>query len=386
MAENGGDERRQESPRYQGSTPLPEMPRRALLAAGAGLGVAGLLAAVGPRPVGPESDRSGDAALLARAEPHLRGLNRVALAHLKGDTTTYAGIGANERTLFGIGSVSKTFCGAVLMDMVAKQEVELDTTIGDLINVNHADLANVTLRELASHTSGLPDFTATQTRTRNAWFGLLHADGARHNATDTVTDILAQQLTGRGKYSYSTAGIALLAHLLARRAGTTYHELLTQRILTPLDLRDTSLPIGRAGLPLGWEKGLLGGRPAEPWTLDGLAPGGGMWSTCGDLATWMRLTRDGRQPGAAGLDPVASAPILPWMPDARIGITWVLATTPAGEDLIFHNGLTGSHHSYVGYCPRTGRGLAYLINSVPSGAQLLMLQGDLVTTLLDEGA
>jgi hypothetical protein len=54
--------------------------------------------------------------------------------------------------------------------------------------------------------------------------------------------------------------------------------------------------------------------------------------------------------------------------------------------MVFHNGLTGSHHSFVGYCPGTGRGLVYLVNSEPTGAQLLMLQGDLVRTLLDEGA
>ena len=201
-----------------------------------------------------------------------------------------------------------------------------------------------------------------------------------------MSDILGQRLPARGEFSYSTAGIALLAHLLATRAGTTYQELLTQRILAPLALTDTSLPVTRAGLPKGWEKGLLGGRPAEPWTLNGLAPAGGMWSTGADLATWMRLTRDGRQPGAAGLEPVAPAPIPPYMPDAQVAITWIRDTTPGGEDLIFHNGLTGSHHCFVGYCPRTGRGLAYLVNSAPTGAQLLMLQGDLVRTLLDEGA
>lgn len=360
--------------------------RRALLGAGAGLGATGLLASVGPRPVGPASGRSGDPSLLARAEPHLRGLNRVALAHLDGDSTRYAGIAADERTPFEIGSVSKTFCGAVLMDMVARGEVALDTTVGEILDANGAELAQVTLRQLASHTSGLPDFTATQVKRRNTWFGLLHADGASQDAQETVSDVLDQRLGARGEYSYSTAGIALLAHLLATRTGTTYKELLARRILKPLSLGNTQLPVDRAGLPTGWDKGLLGGRPAEPWTLNGLAPGGGMWSTSADLATWIRLTRDGIQPGAAGLEPVAPAPILPWMPEAQIAITWVRATTPGGEELVFHNGLTGSHHCFVGYCPGTGRGLAYIVNSVPTGAQLLMLQGDLVGALLDEEA
>lgn len=65
-------------------------------------------------------------------DPHLRGLNRVALAYVDGDATQFAGIGADETTPFGIGSVSKTFCGAVLMDMVAKAEVGLDVLTGDV--------------------------------------------------------------------------------------------------------------------------------------------------------------------------------------------------------------------------------------------------------------
>jgi len=329
----------EERPGPPGTSSPPKISRRVLLAAGAGLGTAGLLALVGPHPVGQASGRSGDPTLLARATPHLRGLNRVALAYIDGATTRYSGIGAGHRTPFGIGSVSKTFCGAVLMDMVAKREVTLDTTTSELTEADESALADVTLRELASHTSGLPDFTASQTGSRNTWFGLLHADGARRDAAETVSDVLGQRLNGRGTFSYSTAGIALLAQLLAERAGTTYQELLTQRILQPLALTETHLPVTRAGLPSGWEKGLLGGRPAEPWTLNGLAPGGGMWSTCADLATWMRLTRDGTQPGAAGLEPIAPAPIRPWMPDAQVSITWIRATTPGGEDLIFHNGL-----------------------------------------------
>ena len=222
------------------------------------------------------------------------------------------------------------------MDMVAKEEVSLDTTVSDITDAQGLELAEVSLRELASHTSGLPDFTPTETGSQNTWFGLLHADGARQDAAETVSDILGQRLPARGGFSYSTAGIALLAHLLATRAGTTYQELLTQRILAPLALTDTHLPVTRSGLPKGWEKGLLGGRPAEPWTLNGLAPAGGIWSTGADLATWMRLTGDGRQATAPGRD------------GARPGLRRQL--------------------------------------SAPTGAQLLMLQGDLVRTLLDEGA
>jgi CubicO group peptidase (beta-lactamase class C family) len=140
------------------------------------------------------------------------------------------------------------------MNMVAHGEVTLDTTVAEITIADGSGLSDVTLRELASHTSGLPDFTADQTRSRNSWFGLLHADGARQDAAQTVSEILAQHPESQGRFAYSTAGIAPLAH----RAATTYQQLLTQRILQPLSLTDTSLPITRAGLPTGRDKGLTG--------------------------------------------------------------------------------------------------------------------------------
>ena len=75
----------------------------------------------------------------------------------------------------------------------------------------------------------------------------------------SVADVLGQRLESRGTFSYSTAGMALLAHLLAGRTGTTYRELLTERILAPLSLTRTHLPVSPRGLPEGWAKGLLGG-------------------------------------------------------------------------------------------------------------------------------
>lgn len=346
---------------------------------------AGTLGLVGPHPVRPASGRTGDATLLALADPYLQGLNRVALAFTDADGVRYAGIGADESTLFAIGSVSKTFCGGLLMEMAERGEVSLDTAVGSLVEAGGSELADVTLRELASHTAGLPEFTPRQTRRSNLVFGLLHGDGLSQEPQETIADVLEQPLVGRGSYRYSTAGIALLGQVLAVRAGVPYAELLRTRLLEPWALTRTSTPLTRAGMPPGWSKGLLGGRPADPWLLNGLAPGGGMWSTAADLSQWVSLTRDGRQPGAAGLAPIAPAPIPPVFLDAQMSITWVVTTTPAGNDLVFHNGLTGSHHAYAGFSRTTGRGVAYLVNNVPTGAQLSGLQGELVVSLLDKG-
>ena len=142
----------------------------------------------------------------------------------------------------------------------------------------------MSLRELASHASGLPEFTASEVIGQDIWFGLLHADGARQDAAETMTDVLGQHLEARGRFSYSTAGIALLAHLLAKRAGTTCQQLLTQRILKPLSLTDTHLPSPGQTYPRG------GARAS--WA--GVAPSHGHWT-------------DWRQAAACGL-PARTSP------------------------------------------------------------------------------
>src|SRR3954454_10785064 len=65
----------------QGQSPSPTTSRRAILAAGAGLGTAGLLTLLGPHPVAPAPGRSGDLALLARTQPHLRGFASSAITN-----------------------------------------------------------------------------------------------------------------------------------------------------------------------------------------------------------------------------------------------------------------------------------------------------------------
>ncbi len=61
-------------------------------------------------------------------------------------------------TIFEIGSVSKTFTGLLLADAVVREEVLLESTLGDILGrlSLSRSAAEITLGQLATHTSGLP--------------------------------------------------------------------------------------------------------------------------------------------------------------------------------------------------------------------------------------
>src|SRR4051794_36484928 len=134
-------------------------PRRATIAVAVVLATSFALFGVLARPNPPSlsTNVAGDAALAARALPHLDGaLDRVSIAIIDGTSVTYAHFGADSATEYEIGSVTKTFTSLLLADVIARGDVAADTTVGALLPLGGAPAAEVTLVELASHRSGLP--------------------------------------------------------------------------------------------------------------------------------------------------------------------------------------------------------------------------------------
>jgi CubicO group peptidase (beta-lactamase class C family) len=169
-----------------------------------------------PSPPALSTTITGDADLAAQARPLLPGaLDRVSIAVVDGSTVAYANFGANEETEYEIGSITKTFTGLLLADAIERGEVTVDTKLGALLPLAGAPVADVTLAELASHRSGL-------------------------SAQDMQLDEM---------YVYSNLGTALLGHALAAAARRDYVILVQQRVLTPLGMSATTLPLTAKDFP-----------------------------------------------------------------------------------------------------------------------------------------
>src|SRR6478735_2282732 len=145
------------------------------------------------------------------------------------------------RTPFPIGSITKVFTTLVLADAAANGVVSLDTPLAAILpETPPVGPYPITLRHLASHTSGLPRLPK----------GLRHQ--ALRNRADpyrnfSTADLLAALEAARPhpapgqRVRYSNFGMALLGEALSRQSGIPYHRLVLERVAGPLGLRDTSV-------------------------------------------------------------------------------------------------------------------------------------------------
>jgi CubicO group peptidase (beta-lactamase class C family) len=170
----------------------------------------------------------------------------------------------------------------------------------------------------------------------------------------------------RGDPAYSNLGAALLGQALAAKAGKTYSELLTERILVPLQMNETHVP---ATAPDGYSSG---GRKEAPWVQDGYGPAGGVVSTSGDMSLMLQsLLR--------GYAVEALAARKDFGEGDRIGLFWITSPlTGTDRKMVWHNGGTGGYRSFVGLDLERKRAVVVLSDVAASvddfGTKLLAAQ------------
>jgi len=248
-----------------------------------------------------------------------------------------------------IGSLTKVFTGLLLAVMAERGDVRLDDRIPDLLPSGTElgpKLDEVSLEQLACHRSGLPRLPP----------GMVRRSFSRSFRNDPYAGLDGESLVaslGRTKVRgtpgdvgvrYSNYGMGLLGFLLGRASGMGYERTLTDLVLRPLGLSETTF--GDTPLRQGHKRR----RPVGPWHLAALAGAGALRSSADDLMSFLVSVRDGTGPLA---DAVAQTlvPRLDRGP-VRPGLGWFLL----GEgDLLMHDGGTLGARSEVRVERHSGR-------------------------------
>jgi CubicO group peptidase (beta-lactamase class C family) len=185
-------------------------------------------------------------------------------------------------TVFQLGSLTKVITGLLLADMVARGEVALDDPVSGLLPPNAPMIVTgrpITLRDLATHTSGLPSMPDN--------FDIDgQPDPYEAYSVDQLWSFLSRYKPERAPgtaYEYSNLGVSLLGRALALRKGSSYEELVRERVLIPLGMNSTSItlsPDQLQRLAPGHDPYL---QPIRTWEMATLQASGSLRSTADDM-------------------------------------------------------------------------------------------------------
>ena len=268
-------------------------------------------------------------------------------------------------TVFEIGSATKVFTAALLAEMIGRGEVGLDDPAAKYlpasVRLPARNNKQITLLDLATHTSGLPRLPT------NMKPGNLANPYADYTVEQLYAFLSGYELTRDigEQFEYSNLGMGLLGHLLSLKAGMSYEALVTARILQPLQMKDTVVtlrPELRSRLAPGHDNA---GSPVPNWDLPTLAGAGALRSTVNDMLKFLAANLAETGPLAPALRLTHEARRSTGTPDGSIGLAWLLRRA-FGTEVVWHNGGTGGYHSFIGFDPKTGVGVVVLHNSAGS--------------------
>ncbi|MDO6721010.1 serine hydrolase [Psychrosphaera sp. 1_MG-2023] len=269
----------------------------------------------------------------------------------------------NKSSLFEIGSISKTFTGLLLADMVIKGELNLDDPVSKYlpkgVSMPTRNDKQITLLHLATHTSGLPrlptDFKPKDMTNPYADYSV-----------DMMYDFLSNYHLPRDigqTPEYSNLGVGLLGHVLALKAGKSYEDLVKERILKILGMDNTTITISAAQqkqLTTGHD---VSGNPTPHWDFPTLPGAGALRSSGADMLIFLKANMGLLDsPLAAAIDLTHKFQHSFGNDTLSIGLNWIIANTPAG-DVIVHDGGTGGYRSFIGFNKTSNLGVVVLANS-----------------------
>jgi CubicO group peptidase (beta-lactamase class C family) len=136
---------------------------------------------------------------------------------------------ARLETIYDLASLTKPLVtGLLCAQLVELGELTLDSSVANyLLEFDRPDKNRITIRELLTHTAGLP-----------AWRPLYLLASEKKSALASIANQILESPPGE-QVIYSDLGFIVLGFLLERLTGSGLNELALNRIMKPLDLQHT---------------------------------------------------------------------------------------------------------------------------------------------------
>lgn len=269
-----------------------------------------------------------------------------------------AGKTPDGKTVYEIGSISKTFTAQLLANAVQAGQVTLDAPLTTLLpgfKLPVFEEQQIALVDLATQTSGLPRLPLNLVP-RNMADPYADYDATR------LRDFLAGYTLARkpgASYEYSNLGYGLLGYALASKAGKSYEALVQEKITGPLGMTSTAQALSadmRTRLAPGHGPD---GKPAANWEMDALAGAGALRSDADDMlrhvSAFMKATDGAYSLARQPLRNTEAA-------NTRIALGWHI-TPVRKQEVVWHTGATGGYGSFAGFTADGKLGVVILTNT-----------------------
>ena len=268
------------------------------------------------------------------------------------------------QTRFRLGSVSKQFTAMAILMLQERGKLHVQDHICLYISSCPSDWQSITIEQLLTHTSGIPDYT-----------------NFRDFAVTWTQAVTVEQLIARFKdmpldfspgstFRYSSSGYVLLGYIIEHVSHMTYAAFLQKYIFDPLAMHNTgydtrfpSLPQHATGYYAGYVK-------PDTYDMSVLYAAGALYSTVEDMYVWDQALAAHTLVSQSLLDAMFAlhAPCPASGPggcilheDRGYGYGWFIAQEPQGR-LIYHVGHIDGFFAFNGFYPATNTDVVVLSN------------------------
>jgi D-alanyl-D-alanine carboxypeptidase len=198
---------------------------------------------------------------------------------------------ASSSTVYRIGSITKQFTAAAILQQVERGAIRLDDDVAKYVPEYSSRRRRVTIRQLLNHTSGIRDLNDLG----DAFSRTLRVDVPQKDLLGLIRDQPFNFDPG-SNWSYNNTGYYLLGVILERVTGIPYADYIRDSVARPADLVATTLCDNQSLIPhraVGYDAVGLAFLNATYMSLN-LGSAVGLCSTAGDLVTWARALQSGK--------------------------------------------------------------------------------------------
>lgn len=286
---------------------------------------------------------------------------------------------ADENTIYGVGSITKSFTALAIVKLAEEGKIDLEDPVEKYLPIKLRPFGEtVRVRHLLYHASGIPSlgyaeaFIDGMFNLGEGWLPVKDPEDVLMFAKDAESWAFTKP---DERFFYSNSGYVMLGRIVSKVTNMSYEEYIKKHILEPLGMnrshfhrheveKDPNVAVGYVLDP----QANMHVRKSFPY---GISSDGGLLSNVMDLSRYLMFYMNrGELDGARivskkSIESMEEGYIsVPWesFGDEKYGYGWIVHPNFLGEKLVEHSGSVLIYTGFIGYIPNKKIAVALLSN------------------------